>query len=206
MEFNPALKFSSGKEIVTNNVKLKVAGIEYQIHANKWIKLEFDTNYAQYQVTASFDGYSIRGGSVVYGSSSDEITIQAKDIPKLDDKMYALRNEVQEILSDVNNGISSSEKSLTGLVFQKNEAQQKINRAWDLLKENKKSVDRIQNSYLKNIDRFIEDDNLDRITKEVYYAENSAKKIDDNLKEISKLIEEAKELEKQKFCFLWWCW
>jgi len=60
-----------------------------------------------------------------------------------------LRDEFLVDVKDVEKGVEVSEKSLTGLVFQKKEAQEKINKAWDYLKENKKRINALHNYYLK---------------------------------------------------------
>jgi len=117
-----------------------------------------------------------------------------------------LRDEFLGVVKDVEKGVEVSEKSLTGLVFQKKEAQEKINTAWDYLKENKKRINALHNYYLKNIDKHIEGNYLDGVKREINRAENSAEKVVDNLEKVSILIEDAKQLEKQKFCFLFWCW
>jgi len=77
IEFNPILKYSSGKEIVTNNVKVKVKDTEYQVNANKWSYVRVSTA-GEYKLTASFDGYSTQGGTVVYGDSSDIVIINTE--------------------------------------------------------------------------------------------------------------------------------
>lgn len=209
IEFIPILKYSSGKELATNNVKLKVGDVEYQVLANEWSELRVDS-VGYHKLTASFDGDSIHDGKIVYRSSSDTTTAYVGTIakPYQDNKPYVdyryeLRNEIQEITSDLEGGIDNAEKALTGLVFQKKEAQQKIDRAWDLSKETQKRVDALHSYYLKNMDISIEK-NIGAWQYDG--AKSSAGKAGANLVEISQLIEEAKQLESQKFCFLWWCW
>jgi len=206
IEFNPILKYSSGKEIVTNNVKLKVDDTEYQVFANKWSEVMVDS-LGQHKLTASYEGYSTRGGSIVYGFSSDTKTIFLKTQPiSEEDEIQALRNDFVKIIKDIESGVEVSEKSLTGLTFQKKEAQEKINLAWDYLKESKIRTDVFYKKYLKEVDSSIANNEHYQVQPIIDSAKNSADIAGDNLKKISALIEEAKELEKQKFCFLWWCW
>jgi len=125
---------------------------------------------------------------------------------QVEKEIQSLRNSFVDAISDIEKGVEVSEKSLTGLTFQKKEAQEKINTAWDLLKEDKNRLNAFDNYYLKNIDQHSKSNYLDGVDRSVNSGMESARKAGENLVKISELIEEAKQLEKQKFCFLWWCW
>ena len=119
--------------------------------------------------------------------------------------VIGLRDDFVKTIKDLESSVEISEKSLSGLTFQKKEAQEKINRAWDLLKQNQRKMDDI-NSHLMATDDNIERNNFDIAQIRIDNGKDFAEKVEQNLVEISKLIEEAKEFEKQKFCFLWLCW
>ena len=121
-------------------------------------------------------------------------------------EIQTLRDQFLHVINDLEKGVEVSEKSLTGLTFQKKEAQEKINTAWNHLKDTKKRIDAFDNYYLKNIDEASKSNYLEGVDRNVDAGMESARKAGENLVKISELIEEAKELEKQKFCFLWWCW
>lgn len=77
---------------------------------------------------------------------------------------------------------------------------------WKYLKDGKKRTDVFDNYYLKNIDEASKSNYLEGVDRNVDSGMKSARQVGENLVKISELIEEAKELEKQKFCFLFWCW
>ena len=122
-------------------------------------------------------------------------------------KIQSLRDSFVHTTIGIEEGVETSEKSLTGLIFKNKEAQEKINFAWNLLKDSKKRVDAFDN-HLKNIDEASKSNHLTNVGKNVDSGIKSARQAGENLVKISELIEEAKQLEKQepKFCFLWWCW
>jgi len=74
------------------------------------------------------------------------------------------------------------------------------------LKSTKKEIKLLESHFLKNLDLGIESNDLKKFESYHEPAENSATNSGIKLVEISELIEDAKKLEKQKFCFLWWCW
>lgn len=115
------------------------------------------------------------------------------------------KTHLDNAIKEVEEGTVISEQSLTGLTFDKKEAQDKINLAWDYLKENKIRIDILYSDYLKDIQDYIDNNNPEGVKAEIERAYSSVSQTEDNLLKISKLIEEAKELEKQKFCFLFWC-
>ena len=121
-------------------------------------------------------------------------------------KIQTLKNTLVDTISDFRKGHVISEKSLVGLSFDKKEAQDKINLAWDYLKTNKMKITILNSDYLENIQDYIDNNNIEGAKSEIKKADSSVSQAENNFLKISKLIEEAKELEKQKFCFLWWCW
>jgi len=135
---------------------------------------------------------------------SSSRTLEQKMQQKME--IQTLRDQSLDAINDLEKGVEISEQSLIGLTFQKKEAQEKINSAWDLLKENKKRLDTVKNYYLEKMDMGIERNDLDIFQSYYDSTKESIPVVTDNLRDISKLIEEAKELEKQKFCFLFWCW
>jgi len=123
--------------------------------------------------------------------------------------MTILRNDFKNTINDLEKGIQVAEKSFIGLTFYSNEANDKLKEAKVLLQNSKVKVNNIQNFNLKHIDESIEIGSIDNVKRQVDSGKKSAFTAGENLVEISKLIEEAKQLEKpkeKKFCFLWWCW
>lgn len=137
------------------------------------------------------------------GSKSTRIVEATEEEKK---EILFLKDQFLEVINDLEKGVDVSQKSLTGLTFQKKEAQEKINKAWDYLKDSQKRIDSLRNHYLKNIDAAAESNYLKGVQRNIDTAKNSASITGNNLIKISELIEEAKSLDKQKFCFLFWCW
>jgi len=114
-----------------------------------------------------------------------------------------LQQESYIKLENLKNGINAAEESLKQTSPNSTEQREIINKAWDLLKINKQKIDDITERYEK-ADRLVGSENYENAKSWYTFSEEDTQQVENNLKEISKLIEEAKI--EPKFCFLWWCW
>jgi len=136
---------------------------------------------------------------------SSIVQVTVTDPPLQISDVLSSKTYLDNAIKEVEEGTVISEQSLTELTFDKKEAQDKINLAWDYLKENKIRIDNLYSDYLKNIQDYIDINNPEGVKAEIDRAYSSVSYAEDNLLKISKLIEGAKELEIQKICFLFWC-
>ena len=141
-----------------------------------------------------------------------DLTPSSSTTAEQKNEMTILRNDFKNTINNLEKGIQEAEKSFIGLTFYSNEANDKLSDAKVLLQNSKVKVSNLQNFNLKYIDKSIENVDIDNVKRQVDSGKKSAFTAGENLVEISKLIEEAKELEKpkekqkEKFCFLFWCW
>ncbi len=101
-------------------------------------------------------------------SIPSEPIFEEKQVPKFTqydlNKVKKLRDQSLAVVKDLETGVYTAEKSLTGFVYQKKEAIDKINQAWDLLKSSQNKVSVLNSNILKG------DDNFER--DEIFTAEN----------------------------------
>ena len=127
-----------------------------------------------------------------------------------DEQEKQLKKEVQTLqsksyyqLDKFKKGNDDAEKSLKSIVTSTLEQKQKIDKAWDLLKINKNKLSEIETKYHTGDIRISIEQYEDAKKWYYFYDKNNVEmEIGNNLKEISKLIEES----QPKTCFLMWCW
>ncbi len=119
-----------------------------------------------------------------------------KEAQTLQSKSYYQLNKFKK-------GNDDAEKSLKSIVTSTLEQKQEIDKAWDLLKINKNKLSEIETKYHTGDIRISIEQYEDAKKWYYFYDKNNVEmEIGDNLKEISKLIEES----QPKTCFLMWCW
>jgi len=120
---------------------------------------------------------------------------------ELSNEVIGLQQESYQKLENLKNGVNTAEASLKQTSPSSAEQREAIDKAWDLLKNSQSSLNKIEEDYQKG-DRQLGYEYYENAKTWYVGNEKNTQKVGDNLKEISKLIEEA----KPKFCFLFWCW
>jgi len=120
---------------------------------------------------------------------------------QLKKEVEILQTQSHENLLELKKGVFAAQESLKQLTSNTPDGTETINKAWDLLKINQKKISSIE-SKIKQGDTQLTYMAYSNAKSFFIGHEKSSQEIGDNLKEISKLIEEA----KPKFCFLFWCW
>jgi len=127
--------------------------------------------------------------------------------------IFTLQFEKTEKYNELREGISTSDTSLKQISPATTQQQELIDKASVLSKMNLEIINHLESNLFKGDWAKAE---KDWVMARFYYeaekfdGENGPQLIGNNLKEISKLIEQSKEFEivekKEKTCFLWWCW
>jgi len=125
---------------------------------------------------------------------------------KLQNEVMALQQESYEKLNFLKNEIIITRESLEQLSSHSEESKEKINQAWVLLKDSQSDLDGIERR-IKGGDNHMGYENYDT-AKDFFDNERYVGLIENNLKDISQLIDEIKpqKIEKPQTCFLMWCW
>lgn len=142
-----------------------------------------------------------------------ENTTPYLDDTKYKDVAYAEKSLYENKIDLLQSGITKAENTLSGLTFESPEAQKKIKQAWDIRWEALVH----KNDAVKKLGDALSDMNGERY-QSAYFKfktiDHDSEAVGNNLKWISAAINDAKEIEneykaqnqKQKFCFLFWCW
>lgn len=123
------------------------------------------------------------------------------------------------IFDDLANGITRAEKSLSGLKFESQDAQKKIKQAWDVRWQAVTSKNKADKKFAEALNYLNDGRYLDSYSS-FKTIDSDSESIGNNLKWISAAIEDANKMEKkyqtekvvelrkqkEKFCFLFWCW
>ena len=119
-------------------------------------------------------------------------------------EVQVLQKQSYDKLAILKNDISVSEQSLKQMTSNSDEQKKILDKAWNLLKNTQELQSQIEDRYEKGDDSigFTLYDNA-----KMYYNlhPGDSENIGDNLKEISKLVDQAQKI-KPKTCFLFWCW
>jgi len=149
---------------------------------------------------------------------------QFKDLAMVSKSTYKVR------IDELKAGIETAERSLSGIEYESSEAQKKIERAWDLRWSAMERMDYIELKYSAGI---YEMDKKNFRTSVDYFKgiDSESERIGKNLRLITADINDAEQMEskyqaekgsdvpkqeesesqdkpeeKEKFCFLFWCW
>lgn len=126
------------------------------------------------------------------------------------DEVSIIQKESYEKLNSLKNEVQLIEESLKKLASNSEDQKEKINQAWNLLREGQKNLESIEGR-IRGGDNHVGYGNYDT-AKDFFDNERIHGEVSKNLKEISKIIEENKELKsnteelKSQTCFLFWCW
>ena len=129
---------------------------------------------------------------------------QAIEQKQLKNEAQILQDKAYQKLNDLKKEITDAEDSLIQLGSKTPEQKKIIDKAWKLLKINKKTLNDVEEQFQKGDGQFGAE--YYESSKTWYnLKEKDSQKFGDNLKDISKLIVNVEKLQKQT-CFLWWCW
>ncbi|MHA7734256.1 plastocyanin/azurin family copper-binding protein [Nitrosopumilus sp. S6] len=127
-------------------------------------------------------------------------------IDKIKQELPELQRNSYEKLNSIRDGLVIAQKSLEQTQSNSDESQEKINKAWNILKQTQSNLIKIE-EYLHNGDTQYGKEHYENA--KVWYTLNekdpnisSWNEMGSNLNEISKLIKESKPTS----CFLVWCW
>ncbi len=181
---------------------ISISSSEFQIGANTYSsRSDSESFYCEPKVTES-------------KSTTTKSTTQ-KSVEKNVPSQYITntinsRNYFENQLNLLKEGITTAEKSLSGLQYESEDAQKKIDEAWSVrwnsLVSHNKSTEQFRLA-----DRYLDNDEFISAYNSFEGLGSKVKSITDDLIWISKAIEDAKNLEevyqkdKFRFCFLWWC-
>jgi len=130
--------------------------------------------------------------------------IYAAEVIEENYNIYELKNNSYDKLNELKNELKAVENSLKEFIPNNDESREKIESAWQFVDINKQQLDSLK-SRLDKADRYLLDGNPEN-AKTVYTFEPRFTEIyENNLKTISELTQEGKNLQKS-FCFLFWCW
>jgi len=201
--------------VETNNLDFIQKGLEEIEKGNldNAYVINADTNILSGFETMMYIDRIITDAQGIEVSENKKETLKQKIIERnqrikkmaIKDEILSLKDKLQKTTLDLENGMKTAEKSLTGLTFQDQDAKEKINDAWTKLKETREIIDTIH-FYSLNINHFLEDNVQGDVRSQYDAGKQQASKAGKNLIEISELIEDAKLLDKPQFCFLFWCW
>ena len=150
----------------------------------------------------SVDSPTLISKSIITGLTVSEFSTE-----ELVSRTFEAKAQYKFQLPELKSGIEISEKSLSSLKFENNEAQKKIDEARLVLDKASRSLKDAENTYDKAI--FYLDNNNYRTSYNVFQSiDPKADSIEEDLIWISKAIEDAKKLEEAstETCFLIWCW
>jgi len=127
-----------------------------------------------------------------------------QDVRIIQQNLYVEHEKLQR-------GIIDAENSLKGLSGKSKLEQDRINKAWDLLKDSKNKVEKLKENYANGDREMGKGTNLIGNAHAWYLTnQNYPGKIGENLIQISSLIENVKTnevyAEQNKTCFMFWCW
>lgn len=119
------------------------------------------------------------------------------------DEIAKLQKESYEKLNSFKKEMQSMEESLEKLSSDSEEQKEKINQAWNMLRDSEKNMEFFEGR-IKGGDNHIGYGNYE--TAKTFFAnEQIVENLDENIKKISKTIEQTQKTQPQT-CFLFWCW
>jgi len=125
-------------------------------------------------------------------------------------EMWKKYDQLKLKIKELQKNNQELESSLTGITSQSSVTQQRIDDAWNLLKENKKDVEFLEEQKLYKMSQYIKDELLGNAEGYHNQAESKIQVIEDNSNQISEIIkqtgDEVIKIENSKTCFLFWCW
>lgn len=132
-----------------------------------------------------------------------------KEQKERDEQERQLKKEVAQILQSesyqqlekLRKGVKVAEDALKQVVSNTPEQKETIDKAWDLLKDSQRKLKEIEENYQKG-DSQVGLELYDSAKNWYNVNGDNSQEIGDNLKEISRLIEEV----QSQTCFLFWCW
>jgi len=145
---------------------------------------------------------------IIIGSQSNEVFADSWE-DGYGNAAYDAKISYSETRNLLESVIQQTENSLTGIVFENPQAQEKINSAWSI-------KSKVQQTYA-NIEKIWNDSNwyfqnskYRESYDEMILIDNQLDRIQSQLKKISKNMNEGKKLEddyqyNNRFCFLFWC-
>ena len=116
------------------------------------------------------------------------------------DEVSVLQQESYEKLNSLKNELEIAKVSLEKLSSNSSDQKEKINQAWNLLRESENNLESIENR-IRGGDNHVGYGNYDT-AKTFFVNDRISGEVDENLKEMSRLIEES----EPQSCFLFWCW
>jgi len=114
-----------------------------------------------------------------------------------------------DTITTLENAIKQSEDSLSGLVFENSDAQKKIDTAWNIQSMSADSLGKARD-IIYDSDSFLKNGNYENAYNKMQEADDYIDSINNDLSAIVNEITKAKNfehdyLERNKFCFLFWC-
>jgi len=134
-------------------------------------------------------------------NQSNEKQISIEQQRKLQSEAKSVQVESYKQLDKLRDGVSVTEEALKKVSANTPEQKETIDKAWDLLKINKKKLNQYEEQFQKG-DRQFGAEYYESSKTWYKIKEKDSQNVEESLKEISKLIEKA----HQKICFLFWCW
>jgi hypothetical protein len=117
-------------------------------------------------------------------------------------KISNLKSNAYEKLNSLKDSLSTSQSILEQTIPTSDESREKINQAWNLIKENKQTLEKFE----MQISKADKSGDMDFI-ENAYVFDNipNSSIFEENLNDVSNLNTESEKLES-RFCFLFWCW
>jgi len=116
-----------------------------------------------------------------------------------------MKESYLDIIKKLESETLGIEKLLIGITYTYKDSQDKIDESWKRLDTNKIKIESLYKRIVSGDKAYEEKDTEKAFTYYSLYM-NDVNLVRTNLAKIPILIEEAKELDESKTCFLFWCW
>jgi len=217
VEFTP-LEYtrSSAKEILENYEKHDKVYAGWQVHFSqidavieqaKIIEKEFQESKNTSTVKHDSSNNLISENESDYWNpaSSKSVSPTSESTTK---EMWKKYEQLESQIKELQKNNQELESSLTGITSQSSVTQQRINDAWNLLKENKKDIEFLEEQKLNRMSQNIKDEFLGNAEGYYNQAESKIQVMDGNSNQISEIIKQTgnEVIKVEQTCFLFWCW
>lgn len=184
----------------------------------RYLTFSFPSGSDKIEIIGTKLKFNVNSESKNYHTSQEksEFKAYAQEYEKYDAER--LKEHFRNVMVDLQKGIKMAEDSLSGLEYQSPEAQKKIEEAWAIRWMALSNHEMLQKQWYSGVDNL----NSKYYDNAIYHfkqIDNYEKKISDDLKAISKAINDAENLEQKyqqstqeiivvkegKVCILSWC-
>jgi hypothetical protein len=160
-------------------------------------------NYSMVDKTLNTKHTTSSNSNLLKNTQSTHSSTQYKD------STYSLKSKYYDLLQELESGIKLSKSTLSGLSFENNDAQKKIESAWNMQYMTSEYVDEGK-EILKQTEVYLKNHNYQKAWTELHQFDKQANSVKSNMYMIVMEIKNGKDSEesfqeKNKSCFLFWC-